>query len=408
MHFIKKISPSTIYFVCSISGIVLFLMVALFEQKTIFDWVAMENNSDWAGLDYFRHIVYAMDRQGLYTHGVDACFPPLAYMFYYYIGRISGGAASDYHVLAQMPYQNTIFLIYSIVGILILVYAIEELNILQKQKRLLTFSLVFSIPIFWGALERGNMALYVVAFLLLAFVWKDSESKVKREAALFLIAVSAGLKIYPAFMGLLYVKEKRYKEALRLVCYGIVLFFTPFIFFGGIQGVRMFLGVIRNLSITTFLGRIQFFQGLLTFIGIQGMEAVFLNYIFLFVLVFLMFFTKSKIREITYMSAIMTFFPAGAYRYTLAYFILSVFALFRYQKNKSDYYISSVFLGLLFSIPTIFGLCTNFQLSCGMDKTATSVEYYIYSIAWSYLIYCIIMEIVCYAQRKQNAKGGIA
>ena len=68
-----------------------FLIVALFEQKAIFDWVAMENNSDWAGLDYFRHIVYAMDRQGLYTHGVDACFPPLADMFYYYIERISVG-----------------------------------------------------------------------------------------------------------------------------------------------------------------------------------------------------------------------------------------------------------------------------------------------------------------------------
>ena len=246
------------------------------------------------------------------------------------------------------------------------------------------------------------MALYVVAFLLLAFVWKDSESKVKREAALFLIAVSAGMKIYPAFMGLLYIKEKRYKETLRLICYGIVLFFTPFIFFGGIQGGKMFLSVIRSLSTMMFSGRIQFFQGLLTFVGIQGMEAAFLNYIFLLVLVFLIFFTKSKIREITYIAAIMAFFPAGAYRYTLSYFILSIFALFRYQKRKSDYYISSAFLGLLFSIPTILGLCTNFQLSCGTDKTATSVEYYIYIIAWLYLIYCIIMEIICCAQRKQN------
>ena len=80
---------------------------------------------------------------------------------------------------------------------------------------------------------------YLVLVLLIAFLlMRDSEKKVNREIALICLACAAGLKIYPALFGVLYIKEKRFKEAVRAIIYGVLIFFLPYIFFGGIDGLK--------------------------------------------------------------------------------------------------------------------------------------------------------------------------
>lgn len=100
--------------------------------------------------------------------------------------------------------------------------------------------LLFSYP-FWIAIERGNMTRWVLILLMFAMVLRRSKKPAARETALILIAAAAALKLYPAIWGLLYLIEKRYKEAGRLVLYGLLLFFVPFAFFGGVAGFHQFL-----------------------------------------------------------------------------------------------------------------------------------------------------------------------
>lgn len=89
--------------------------------------------------------------------------------------------------------------------------------------------------------------------LIRALELREHEDKLSRELALLLIALAAGLKIYPAIFGLLYLKDKRYKEAERLIIYGIVFFFGPFIFFGGLHGLmQMFRNQLRLHSIVYY------------------------------------------------------------------------------------------------------------------------------------------------------------
>lgn len=80
------------------------------------------------------------------------------------------------------------------------------------------------------------MSQLVLILLMYACAWMDSVKKAEKEAALILIAFAAGLKLYPAIWGVFYLAEKRYKEAIRLIIYGILLFFLPFIFFQGVDG----------------------------------------------------------------------------------------------------------------------------------------------------------------------------
>ena len=78
--------------------------------------------------------------------------------------------------------------------------------------------------------------------ILLFFMFlRDDETPWKREAALLLLAIAASIKIYPCVFGLLYLLEKRYREALRLIIYGVLLFLIPFLWFGGLEGFRQFL-----------------------------------------------------------------------------------------------------------------------------------------------------------------------
>ena len=404
----EKVSPLTIYLFVSFVGIVLFFCAAYFKGSPVFKWLAMENNSDWTMSDYFRHLLFARDRGTVYDHGDNACFPPLAYVFYYVYGKIStaGEVVKNFIVLSDMPYQILMYVLYSVVSVLLLVYTIEELPIKKYQRKLLAFSVILSTPLFMGALERGNMTLIVIALLLLAMLWKDSESVWKRELALILIAIAAGLKIYPAFFGLLYLKEKRWKEAIHLVIYGILFFFGPFIFFGGVNGFQAFWNVITMMLGGRPVERVQFFTGILSFIGIHGTTAQILNYAFLLIMFLLVLFSKSNIRKMTFLAAAMAFFPNAAFRYTLLYFLMPLFVLcLEHKKLKFDSVMNALFLGYIFSIPTIYGFLTDFQLAFHENSYSyTCVERNIYTAAWLYLFYQVVMELVCQVNQFRQKK----
>lgn len=105
----------------------------------------------------------------------------------------------------------------------------------KAEKIVFTISMLFTVP-FLYQYERGNIIFLALCFTMLFFLWKDSENRILRELSFFSLAGAAGLKIYPAVFGLLLVREKRYKEAVRLMIYGLISFFLPFLCFGSFLG----------------------------------------------------------------------------------------------------------------------------------------------------------------------------
>lgn len=205
--------------------------------------------------DYFVHLGVASAPFGtnIYEYTEMACFPPLAYLMYAFLARMGGYQAEDPAVERVHPYYGhnmVIFILYNIFCIVLMLFAIS----LFVKKRgfvnqvLFPSLVIFSYPMAFTAIQRGNSVLLVTSLLAIALAWRDDPSKLKRELAMVLIAVCAGLKIYPAVFGLMYLKEKRWKETIRLVIYGLVLFFVPFAFFGGIEGFKTFFNTIISLS----------------------------------------------------------------------------------------------------------------------------------------------------------------
>lgn len=170
--------------------------------------------------------------------------------------------------------------------------------------------------------------------------------------------------------------------------YGILVFFVPFLFFGGLHAVGQYIQALQALMGQNYIGRIQFFKGMISFFGIQGTVANICNYLFIILLILFFLRSDKLIRQMSYLAAFMAFVPGNAYRYTLLYFLFPLFALFQKEADEKnvDGYVNAVLLGSLFSIPTVFGLITGFALNYEI-YTYTYVERYIYTAAWIFIFY---------------------
>ena len=185
--------------------------------------------------DLWDHIWRLLSSRNIYTTDADAIFPPLAYLFlkifaYPLIYKVEAG--DDFWKVSQSGYGILMVVMYLILFIWLLTIAVRvyyRTGTFMKESALLGI-LLFSY-LTWGfAIERGNLVLYAMVFLMLGLALRDSPSRILREVALIFVAISAGFKLYPAIFGFLWIAEKRYKEATRLVMYGLIAFFVPFFF----------------------------------------------------------------------------------------------------------------------------------------------------------------------------------
>lgn len=100
------------------------------------------------------------------------------------------------------------------------------------------------------AFERGNIILYAYLFLLFFLLFYHAKPKWLRELACLSLAVSAGLKLYPAVFGMLLLYEKRWKESARLAGYGCAAVFLPFLKFDGFAGAGICFQTVAGFADT--------------------------------------------------------------------------------------------------------------------------------------------------------------
>ena len=185
---------------------------------------------------------------------------------------------------------------------------------------------VCSYP-FWLAIERGNMSLLVLILLMYAMALKDSTKIWERETALLLFAMAAALKLYPAVFGLLYLISKRYKEAVRLVIYGVLFFFLPFVFFQGVHGFQIFLHNINavgsgatGVTIVGICGRL----GLKLGMSLERGHAVgrIISYLYFGFVIVYSCHRKDTWRSVMFLTSLMIIFVAASGTYCLIYCVI--------------------------------------------------------------------------------------
>lgn len=323
MHKFKITPINYIYFLFTLGILALVSSLIYFGgdflEKIVYDYSYF--------VDFFDHVRrFYLGLENVYTEGMHACFPPLAYCMYYLVSRILYKDNIDKPDTLNSSGSGIL-----IICMLIMVFAVLFLFSFLKmfrensitRKKWMAALLMCSYP-FWLAIERGNMSLLVLVILMYAMAFKNSQQKYEREIALLLFAVAAALKLYPAVFGILYLINKRYKEALRLVIYGVFFFFVPFVFFQGWNGFQLFLHNLTavgsgatGITIVGIFGRMAVNLGL----SLERGHAIgrIISYIYFGFVIIYCFIKKESWKSVTLLTSLMIIFVAASGTYCLIY-----------------------------------------------------------------------------------------
>lgn len=342
----QRLSPLCVFVILIVCSIAFSIILLIKTSGACLDMIVSGGGND-RYMDFFNHISYVRKPKDVYFSSVNACFPPLIYFMYFGFSKILPQDATTMYDASQTSYHA--MLLYVCYCVLLAVYLFYSVHKLAKKSIEWSFGMTLLIMLsntfIFGVLERGNSALIVCIFLMRAMELRERGDRISKEKALILIAVSAGIKIYPAVFGLLYLTEKRWKEAGRLIVYGLLLFFVPFAFFGGRQGLVQF---IRNQMIIqadrSNIGSVGAFWNLLT--GTQSGKIAVVGYLILAAAGCIV--AKDLWKKMLLLSSIMVVAPPWSGRYTTIYMIIPLILFFRENHQEALDYIYAALFACMF------------------------------------------------------------
>ncbi len=347
---IRKIKPSDLFVIIGFAGIIyIIIMLAISGGQFLADIVWDARNPFYP--DFFWHVDRVRGGRNPYVvEDWDARFPALAYMFYYFLSCIIPQSIPNSSVADWYNLYMVVILCICVVCITVSFIRLTERSL--SYIIMAVFIFLMSHAFSMAEVKAGNSAVYVLTLLMLALALKDSESSVKRELALILIAMAAGFKMSPAIFGLIYLKEKRYKETVRLVIYGIIAFFAPFAMFGGMEGLKIFLNISSQVS-SAAIPRPETIPGVFTEVfSVLGLgETTGLTvgkiaaFIYLALCIWLFYMGRYSWKLIWLLSSLMVIFVNLSYPYTLQYFLIPL-TMFIIETDKSRGWLDYVYAAL--------------------------------------------------------------
>ncbi|MDR0662170.1 MAG: glycosyltransferase 87 family protein [Holosporales bacterium] len=109
-------------------------------------------------------------------------------------------------------------------------YALNRLRKKYHLPRYVLLGFLFNLVYIRDCLCSANTVFLGAACILLFVCCYDSEDKRERFWAALALACAAALKIHPVLFGLLYLPQKRYKEAFLSTVFTLILAIGPFFF----------------------------------------------------------------------------------------------------------------------------------------------------------------------------------
>ena len=400
----KKGKPMNWFLTISFAGIVLFALIAIFGNGLGTDWIVVDDKYGHSFSDHFKHIVYASDLKNLYFNTGDAAFPPFAYLLYRLLFLINPGSwnVDDWKACMSQGTNMLIFIALTIAAVIIYAYICSKVldPYTVEEKMLFVAATVLSAPIIAGALEQGNIAFLITILLIIALYLKDSDDARLRETALILIAVCAGLKIYPAIAGVLYIRERRWKEVIRLVIYGLIVFFVPFAFCRGIPSIVQYFKLLlfyENLGQISWTNIRDYLLAISDLLGAYERSASFVIYfkiienLFLLLCIASVFKTDTKWKTYLYIAGVMSLYIPFSYRYVSSYMLIPLVYYMREEAGKADNgskrsYVYPILFGCTFTLP-VWGLLT-----------ALPADFFIFTPLYLIMIYSFVQDW-CFSKR---------
>lgn len=348
--------------------------------------------------------------------GEGSSYPPfvliLAKLFNYLAFYENGGRA------ARASFAGVLSLILFFFLFFVPVYFLmrkvfRERGFSDAVMRLTFVAFLFTAP-FLYAVTRANYIFFSLLFSIIFFVYYKDDRNWVRELAYVSLAVSVGIKLYPAVFALILVKERRWGDFLRVVLYCVCLVVLPFFAFEGgfVANVKSFIYNLNQFSTHPYLFYDYGYGGLFTnfysygvsvqnfvrivYCKITGvsmldvgnavnMAGVGLMFAVVALLVFSAMVTDCKWKHVCAMSLVQIVFPDPSYIYSMIFLFIPI-VMFIVDKNKkgSDFVYLILFVLMLSPV----------QLGYILEPYSHGMQYG-FSVSNFLEVICMILMAVC-------------
>lgn len=202
--------------------------------------------------DFFNVLQYSEDLNP-YVNEINGfeekAYFPLSYVIFFVFGKLMRFDGYD-GTLESVNFQELVFT-NCIMMLMMALLAAQIFDMLDKEKwyKFLIAAILMVSGVSLFSYERGNIIVLAVSGMLFFIATYDSENKILRELGYIALAFAAALKGYPAILGLLLVYKMQWKEVFRLVVYGVIAAFGPFLLMeGGVSNIQFWQ---RNWKLNT-------------------------------------------------------------------------------------------------------------------------------------------------------------
>lgn len=257
-------STEQVFCIATLIGMTVVAVCMLASHGELIQRYFFYNSLD-TGMDFFHSIEYVRGRMpyGLF----DTLYPPLANVFFYLLYLLVPKDVSDKWAstfedsLAMRGTVNDLrtnqaamllFLLFIILTVYTMYVMMEKLlGTEARHRQAVIFCALFSYGVLYGV-ERGNIILLCWVLMAFFLCYRNAGNALLREMAYLSLAVAAGFKLYPAFLGILLLKDRKVLPAIRTVVYGIGAVILPLYFFNeGLAGLWMWLKVVFGFGSNT-------------------------------------------------------------------------------------------------------------------------------------------------------------
>ena len=258
---IRQVKTTDLYFIATLVTL-FFAMSAIIITNGSFFRLFFFSDQDDSLMDFFNSIIEVHTKKPYSEFGV--LYPPLANCFFYvlqlFIPNTIKEAWPKNHkeTLYLVGTSNDIrmsqpcmvvFLLTFLLFIFLFIVIIRKYT--KSCSDTLIFSLLFSHAMI-QILEHGNVVLIAFVFAMIFYIYHDNDNPVLRELSLISLAISFGFKLYPAILGMVLLKKRQYKDAVKAIIYGILFTILPLLFLDGISGLPIWFNNVFAFGTESF------------------------------------------------------------------------------------------------------------------------------------------------------------
>jgi len=349
-------------------------------------------DADDSFMDYFNMLALLNKKDPYY---LNASYPALCFVilkfFHNFLPHDLAVQESGKLLRANYIAMLGFVILFSVLSICII--AVIRRIIKNSYKSLYSIILLLSGPLLF-TIQRGNLLLISLLFLLVYILFYDSEDKKERYIAYVALAIAAAIKIYPALFGLMTLKKKRYKETIHLAIIGFLIFIIPFYAFSGLDTLKEMLHGLQvaNKELTSQGAGHNF-----SLVNLAAIVSAYIGHTFTIskvvialitiVLIGVAYLAKKEWHSLFLIATACIWFPEFSFTYVLAFYLPAAFSLNNEREEDTSLeYFNLIMLALL-QVPFAFLYLKN------IDEFL-NIGYYAHFMSYSTLVPNVIIVVM--------------